>query len=61
MMSWSSTTKSAYFPGVSDPLTSSMNDAKAGHIDSWVEADGSIRAEWTYAPSTDPSTSEVPS
>jgi L-aspartate oxidase len=36
------------------------DDAKAGHIDSWVEADGSIRAEWTYAPSTDPSTTEVP-
>ena len=32
------------------------DDTKAGHIDSWIEADGSIRAEWTFSPSTDPST-----
>ena len=32
------------------------DDTKAGHIDSWLDADGTIRVEWTYAPSTDPST-----
>jgi L-aspartate oxidase len=35
------------------------DDTKAGHIDSWLDA-GTIRVEWTYAPSTDPSTTEVP-
>ena len=36
------------------------DDTKAGHIDSWLDADGTVRVEWTYAPSTDPSTTEVP-
>jgi L-aspartate oxidase len=35
------------------------DDTKAGHIDSWLDADGTIRVEWTYAPSTDPSTAGV--
>ena len=35
------------------------DDTRAGHIDSWLEGDGTIRVEWTYAPSTDPSTPEV--
>lgn len=35
------------------------DDSKAGHVDSWLEADGTVAAEWTYAPSTDPSTAEV--
>jgi L-aspartate oxidase len=32
------------------------DDTRAGHIDSWLAPDGTIRVEWTYAPSTDPST-----
>ena len=36
------------------------DDTKAGHIDSWLDADGRVAVEWTYAPSTDPSTAEVP-
>jgi L-aspartate oxidase len=40
------------------------DDTKAGHVDSWLDADGRVAVEWTYAPSTDPSTSpssaEVP-
>jgi L-aspartate oxidase len=32
------------------------DDTKAGHIDSWLDPDGRILAEWTHAPSTDPST-----
>jgi L-aspartate oxidase len=37
------------------------DDTKAGHVDSWLDADGRVLAEWTYAPSTDPSTAtEVP-
>ncbi|HEY0643997.1 MAG TPA: L-aspartate oxidase [Nocardioides sp.] len=35
------------------------DDTKAGHIDAWLDA-GTIRVEWTHAPSTDPSTTEVP-
>ena len=36
------------------------DDSRAGHVDSWLDADGTIRVEWTYSPSTDPSTTEVP-
>ncbi|MBD3924602.1 L-aspartate oxidase [Nocardioides cavernae] len=40
------------------------DDTKGGHVDSWLDADGRVAVEWTYAPSTDPSTSsssaEVP-
>jgi L-aspartate oxidase len=36
------------------------DDTLAGHIDAWLEPDGTTRVEWTYAPSTDPSTTEVP-
>jgi L-aspartate oxidase len=40
------------------------DDTRAGHVDSWLDADGRVAVEWTYAPSTDPSTSpssaEVP-
>jgi L-aspartate oxidase len=40
------------------------DDTQAGHVDSWLDADGGVAVEWTYAPSTDPSTSpssaEVP-
>ena len=32
------------------------DDTRAGHIDSWWAPDGTIPVEWTYAPSTDPST-----
>ena len=35
------------------------DDTKAGHVDSWLDADGRVAVEWTYAPSTDPSTAEV--
>jgi L-aspartate oxidase len=35
------------------------DDSRAGHVDSWLEADGTVEVEWTYAPSTDPSTAEV--
>ncbi|MCF6377814.1 L-aspartate oxidase [Nocardioides KLBMP 9356] len=35
------------------------DDTKAGHIDSWLDTAGVVRSEWTWAPSTDPSTSEV--
>ena len=35
------------------------DDTKAGHVDSWLDADGGVAVEWTYAPSTDPSTAEV--
>jgi L-aspartate oxidase len=35
------------------------DDTRAGHVDAWL-ADGTIRVEWAYAPSTDPSTQEVP-
>ncbi|NPD04959.1 L-aspartate oxidase [Nocardioides sp. zg-1308] len=30
------------------------DDTRAGHVDSWLDADGTVRVEWTYAPSTDP-------
>lgn len=36
------------------------DDTRAGHVDSWLAADGRVAVEWTYAPSTDPSTAEVP-
>jgi L-aspartate oxidase len=40
------------------------DDTRAGHVDSWLDADGRVAVDWTYAPSTDPSTSpssaEVP-
>lgn len=36
------------------------DDTRAGHIDSWLDADGRVAVEWAYAPSTDPSTAEVP-
>ncbi|GIM63913.1 L-aspartate oxidase [Planomonospora venezuelensis] len=36
------------------------DDTRAGHVDSWLGADGRVAVEWTYAPSTDPTTSEVP-
>ena len=36
------------------------DDTRAGHVDSWLEDDGSVRSEWAYAPSTDPSTEGVP-
>jgi L-aspartate oxidase len=35
------------------------DDGKAGHVDSWLEGDGTISLEWAYAPSTDPSTTEI--
>lgn len=35
------------------------DDTRAGHIDSWLD-DGVVRVAWTYAPSTDPSTTGVP-
>jgi L-aspartate oxidase len=35
------------------------DDGRAGHVDSWLETDGTVEAEWTYAPSTDPSTADV--
>ncbi|MCY7401535.1 MAG: hypothetical protein LH477_11385 [Nocardioides sp.] len=31
------------------------DDTRAGHIDSWLD-DGVVRIEWTFAPSTDPTT-----
>jgi L-aspartate oxidase len=34
------------------------DDTRAGHIDSWLD-DGTIRVEWTYAPSTDPTPTEA--
>ncbi|WP_210649946.1 L-aspartate oxidase [Nocardioides sp. SYSU D00065] len=36
------------------------DESRAGHVDTWLDVDGAVRAEWTYAPSTDPSTTEVP-
>jgi len=39
------------------------DDTRAGHVDSWLDPDGRVAVEWTYAPSTDPSTAptaEVP-
>jgi L-aspartate oxidase len=35
------------------------DDTRAGHVDSWLDAGGTIRVEWTYAPSTDPTTAGV--
>ena len=35
------------------------DDAKAGHVDAWLDAAATIRVEWTYAPATDPSTTGV--
>jgi L-aspartate oxidase len=32
------------------------DDTRAGHVDSWLDADGRVAVEWTYSPSTDPST-----
>ncbi|WP_210439694.1 L-aspartate oxidase [Nocardioides xinjiangensis] len=37
------------------------DDTGAGHVDSWLEPDGTVAAEWTYAPATDPSTPSTPS
>jgi L-aspartate oxidase len=36
------------------------DESRAGHVDTWLAVDGTVRAEWAYAPSTDPSTTEVP-
>ncbi|MBS2939700.1 L-aspartate oxidase [Nocardioides sp. J2M5] len=36
------------------------DDTRAGHVDCWLEPGGTVRVEWTHAPSTDPSTTEVP-
>ena len=35
------------------------DDDKAGHIDCWLDADGTVRSVWDHAPSTDPSTREI--
>ena len=35
------------------------DDAKAGHVDVWLAADGTLQTEWRYSPSTDPSAAEV--
>ena len=35
------------------------DDTRAGHVDSWLDDDGTVRVEWIPAPSTDPSTEGV--
>ena len=45
--------------GAQQILPALRDETKAGHVDSWLDADGDVAVEWTYAPSTDPSTAEV--